>query len=195
VRPGNGRCSWGSGWSFSGWGCGLLFFGGLLDLAEDLGDLALERRELEFEDGAAGVEDDIDGCLEQMQVFADGLAHAALDAVAVDGLAHDLADGEADAGRADLFTWLKGAEGKEEGHLFRELLAARLVDALVVGVFAEAEGDSEHGGRLSSEFTVWRRCRGACQSRGKKGNRRSKFFISRIWAGLFFDRLQEFPKK
>jgi hypothetical protein len=141
----------------SGYGVasGLLLFGGLLDLTEDLGDLALEEGEFEVEDGAAGVKDDVHRGVEEVEVLADGLAQPSLDAVAVDGLAHDLADGEADAGRAGVLARRRGAEGEEVGHLFRELFAARLVDALVVGVFAKAEGAGEHGGALA--FSLLRR--------------------------------------
>lgn len=121
----------------------LLVLGELLDGAEDGGDLAVEEGEVEVDDGAAGVQDDVDGEGEEIEIVADGLAHAALDAVAVDGLAHDFADGKADAGAggvgvAERFAVCteRGAEAVEVAHLLGELLAADLVDALVVGVFA-----------------------------------------------------------
>ena len=124
-----------------------MFFGLLLNLAEDVGYLAGESGEVEVDDGAAGMEDDVDREAEGGEVGADGLAHAALDAVAVYGFAHDLAYGEADSGSGGVNGALgcfRGAEGEKEGHLLAELLAARLIDALVVGVFTEAEDD---GGR------------------------------------------------
>ena len=71
----------------------LLVVGELLDCAEDGCDFAVEQGEVEVDDGAAGVEDDVNRKGEEGEVFADGLAHAALDAVAIDGLAHDLTDG------------------------------------------------------------------------------------------------------
>ena len=39
----------------------VLFFRCLLDGAEDLRDFAVERGEVEVDDAAAGVEDDVDG--------------------------------------------------------------------------------------------------------------------------------------
>src|SRR5580704_11496663 len=141
-----GWVGWVRGWA-GNWGrrcsCGglllcllgrLLALGGLLDGAEDHGYLALEGGEFEVDDAAAGVENDVDGNGEGGEIFADGLAHAALDAVAVDGLAHDFAYGEADArtggvgvaeGRA-VGAELR-AQSEEVGHLLRELLAAGLV--------------------------------------------------------------------
>jgi hypothetical protein len=77
---------------------------------------------------------------------ADGFAEAALDAVAIDGLAEGLGDGEADAGAggegAAGFSIgpERGARGVEVGELLAELLATGLVDDLVVSVFAEAMG-------------------------------------------------------
>lgn len=111
-----------------------------MDGAEDLGYFAVECGEVKIDDAAAGVEDDVDGSLEQVDVAADGLAHAPLDAVTIDGLPHDFAYGEAYA-RGIGFSGECGARSDEEGHLARELFAARLIDALVVGVFAETEGE------------------------------------------------------
>lgn len=39
-------------------------------------------------------------------------------------------------------------KGKEVAHLLAELLAARLVDALVLGVFAKTKVGGDHGGVL-----------------------------------------------
>lgn len=71
--------------------------GGSLDEPEDGGDLAFKQGEVEIEDGAAGVENDVDRGAKQVEMSADRLAHAALDPVAVDCLAQNLAHGEADA--------------------------------------------------------------------------------------------------
>ena len=114
---------------------------GRLDAAEDCGDLALELGEVEVDDGAARMQDDVDGRGEQREGRADSLAQAALDAVAIDGFAERLGHGEADAraggGGASASA---GRECVEVGELLAELLAASLVDELVVGVFAEAVG-------------------------------------------------------
>ena len=75
-----------------------LLFGGGLDGAEDAGHLTLESGELEIDDAAARVEDYVDRRAKGGEIVADGLAHAAIDAIAIDGLAHDFTDGEADAG-------------------------------------------------------------------------------------------------
>jgi hypothetical protein len=130
-------------------------FGCLLDGAEDVGDLALEGGEIEIDDAAARMEDYVDGCAEGGEVFADGFAHTALDAIAIDGFAQDLADGEADAwgGDAGIAKWgaiwpKLRAEAEEKAHLLCKLLAAGFVDALIVGVFAKTEdrvGGGGHG--------------------------------------------------
>ena len=96
-----GHGGWGrlQGWSGGrggarGLGCRVV---GGLDAAEDGGDFALELGEVEVDDGAAGVEDDVDGRGEEGEGGADGFAQATLDAVAIDGLAEGFGDGEADA--------------------------------------------------------------------------------------------------
>ena len=69
---------------------------------------------------------------------ADGLAQAALDAVAVDGTAEGFGDGEADAGTGGVGTSFAWTEGVEVGDLFGELLTAGFIDQLIVSVFAQA---------------------------------------------------------
>jgi len=124
----------------------LLFFCCVLDGAEDAGYFAIEGGELEVDYAAAGMEDDVHGSAEGAEVFADGLAHAALDAVAIDGPAHDFAYGESHARACGLCATQRCTVGtelrtksEEVRHLLRELLAAGLVDALIIGVFAETE--------------------------------------------------------
>jgi hypothetical protein len=130
------------------WAFRLLLLSRLLDGAKDVGYFPLQRGEVEVDDAASGVEDDVHRSVERGQVFANDLPHAAFDAVAVDGLAHDFADGEADAGGVGVGVAEGGAvgpklraEGEEVAHLLAELFAAGLVDALVIGMFAQAEGD------------------------------------------------------
>ncbi len=114
--------------------------GGGLDAAEDGGDFALELGEVEVDDGAAGMQDDVDGGGELRESGADGLAQATLDAVAIDGLAEGLGNGEADARAGGGGTPVGWTRCVEVGELLAELLATGLVDELVVGVFAEAMG-------------------------------------------------------
>jgi hypothetical protein len=142
ARPGwgSGIASGGTGWPGSR--VELLFRGGL-DGAEDIGDFAVEGGELEVNYAPTRVQDDIDRSVEGGEIFADGLAHAALDSVAIDGLTHDFADGESDARACGVCVAKRGAvraklrtKNEEVRHLFCELLAAGFVDALIVGVFA-----------------------------------------------------------
>jgi len=68
-----------------------------LGLLEDTHDLGFQFHEVEREDDAAGMEDEIAAGGEQIDMAAEGLAEAALDAVALVSFAEDLAGGEADA--------------------------------------------------------------------------------------------------
>ena len=80
---------------------------------------------------------------------ANALAQAALDAIALHGIAEDLAHGEAYAGAGRVAPSVWRPEGEEEAELLGELLARTGINALVVGVFAEAEqgvgGGRSHG--------------------------------------------------
>src|SRR3954470_12911474 len=69
----------------------------LLNGAKYLRYFAVERSEVEIDDAAARMQDYINRAFERSDVAANGLAHAAFDAIPVDGLPHDLADGEPDA--------------------------------------------------------------------------------------------------
>ena len=119
----------------AGWGGAVI---GGLDGAEDGGDFALELGKVEIDDGAAGVEDNVDGRGEEGEGGADGLAEAALDAIVIDSLAKGFGDGEADAWAGGGGAAIRGARCVEVGELLAELLPASLVDELVVSVFAEA---------------------------------------------------------
>jgi hypothetical protein len=103
-----------------------------VDAGEDGGDFLLELLDVDFGGGAAWVEDYIYRHCEGGNVFADGGPHAALDSVADDCVAEGFWNCEADAG---LWFWTRSAE---PGHLAAVLAAAFFVDALEVGVFAEA---------------------------------------------------------
>ncbi len=132
---------------------GLRLSGGeLLYGAEDLGHLAVERGVVEVEDGAAWMEDDVDRAGQEAEMPTDERAEPPLDPVALMSLAEHLADGEADARGAGVGVAhglavgpKRWPERDEEAHLLRELLAARLIGLLVVGVFAEAVRLGEHG--------------------------------------------------
>lgn len=123
-----------------------------LDLAEDLGNFTLEDGEFKRKHGAAWMQDHIHGRLEQRQVFTDSFAHASLDAIAIDGLAQNFANSETDTRRTGFLPLDCGSKRKEVGHLLSELFTARLVNALIISMFAKAEGDGEHGGNLSSVY-------------------------------------------
>jgi hypothetical protein len=86
------------------------------------------------------VKDEIEARWKEIDVAAQSLAHAALDAVALVGLAHHFADGETDARRGGKicgfsFVRLRREEPAHRGGL---VLAAGCVGAHIVGVLAQA---------------------------------------------------------
>ena len=70
-----------------------------LGLLKDTHNLALELRKFHRENSAARVQDEVEARGQKIDMAAQSLAHAALDAVALVSLAHDFAYGEADARR------------------------------------------------------------------------------------------------
>jgi hypothetical protein len=149
----------------------LLLFRRALYGTKDVSYFALKGGELKVDYAATRVKDYVDRGIESGQVVADGLAHAPLDAVAIDGLAHHFADGEANAGAGDIdipqgrAVWSKlRTKGEEVRHLFCELLAAGFVDALVVGVFAKTkdDGSSSHTAGLDLSWSSIERVKGVC---------------------------------
>jgi hypothetical protein len=98
-----------------------------LDGAEDGGDFAFELGEIEVDDGAAGMQDNIYRRGEERECGADSLAHAALDAVAVDGFAESFGNSEADAGSDGVGSAVGGTQRVEVGELLAELLAAGFI--------------------------------------------------------------------
>jgi hypothetical protein len=143
----------------------LLLFCGDLDRAEDRGYFTFESAEFEVDNAAPGMKNDIYWGVERRQIVAYSFAHTALDAVAINCLAHYLANSETDARalgvcaaqqfaiRAEL-----RAQGEKVRHLFRELFAAGLVNALIVSVFSETEGDSSGG------HTAWLDLKGSSRA-------------------------------
>ena len=69
----------------------MLSFSGTLYGAKDVSNFALEHRKLEINDASARVKDNVYRSAERRKVMADGFTHATFDAVAIDGLPHDLA--------------------------------------------------------------------------------------------------------
>ncbi len=109
-----------------------------LDAAEDLRDLTLELRELEVDDGAAGMQDDVYRRSDERQLVADGFAHTPLDAVAVYGTAQGFGDCESNSWARGVASSALGANRIEVGDLLGKQFTARLVDELIVGVFAQS---------------------------------------------------------
>jgi hypothetical protein len=107
---------------------------------------------LEFagEDGASWVEDEVERWSEEIcGLLAEGGAHAALDAIAVDGFAEDFGDGEADAHASG---WGRGwLGGEKEGAKGSAAFAAVFIDALVVGVLFEEDGELGGHGLIVAE--------------------------------------------
>ncbi len=88
------------------------------------------------------MQDQIEAGRQHVDVMANDLAHAPLDAIAFVSFSQHLARGQANARpdgerNSDGFC-CGGAHGREPGHGSGELLAGGLVDALVIGVLAKA---------------------------------------------------------
>jgi len=115
-----------------------------LGLLKDTHNFALKLREFHREDGPARMEDEIKARGQKIDVAAQSLAHAALDAVALVSLAHDFAYGKADARRSGstrAFSCLRGClrrRRKKPAHRSGMPLAAGSVGAQIVGVLAQA---------------------------------------------------------
>jgi hypothetical protein len=89
--------------------------------------------------GPAWMEDQIAALRKQIHMAAQGLAHAALDAVAVVSPAQHLAGGEPDArARREGDQAFSGLLRQKPAHGARLALAAGSIGALIVGVLAEA---------------------------------------------------------
>ena len=102
---------------------------------KDTHDLGFKFREFDGEHSAAGMKDEIEAGGEQIDMAAQGLAHAALDAIALVGLAEHFACGEADA--AGRHARRSGCGSQKPAHRSGLALAARRISALIVSVFAQ----------------------------------------------------------
>ena len=102
--------------------------------------VAGEVGERDGEDGAAGVENQVDRSGQELKVEADGCAAATLDAIPHVGLAEGLGHGETDARAGGFGAAGGGAGGEEVGEMAGVLPAGQGVGVLVVGVLAEAVG-------------------------------------------------------
>jgi hypothetical protein len=109
---------------------------------KDTHNLRFKFRKFDGEDGTARMEDEIAAQRQQVYVAAQGLAHAALDAVAFMGFTKDLAGGEADARGCLAGRGVVGGgwrlRGQKPGHGRGLPLAAGRIGALIVGVLLEA---------------------------------------------------------
>jgi hypothetical protein len=107
---------------------------------EDLDNLTIQQREVEIQNSSTGVKNDIERAFEQSDIATHGFTHPALDSIPIHRLSHHLANGKANPWAGHIVASLRIARRDEVAHLPGELLAARLIDALVIGVFAEAKG-------------------------------------------------------
>ena len=123
-----------------------------LGLFKDTQNFPVKLREVDGEHDAARVQDEIEACGQELDVAAKSLAHAALDAVALVGLADDFTDSEADARRgwrgSAISGLLDGLRREEPAHGSGLALAGSSVGAHVVGVLAQA--------RVHQSFTLGR---------------------------------------
>ena len=98
------------------------------------------------------MQDDIDGQGEPGEVETHRLSHAALDAIALDGLAQHAAGGETHA-RALRHGVVRRSYPEEVAHRRREMLAALAIDALVIRVLAQT-GSAKIDGSLGHTLIV-----------------------------------------
>jgi hypothetical protein len=114
---------------FPGFGLGLL---------KDTDNLTLKLREFHGEDRAPRVQDEIETRRQKIDVSAQDLAHAALDAIALVGFAYDFANGEADARRGWSECFFSRLRRQKPAHRGRMPFAAGSVSAQIIGVLAQA---------------------------------------------------------
>jgi hypothetical protein len=113
-------------------------------LLKDTHNFALKLREFHRQDSAAWMQDEIEARWQKIDVSAQSLAHAALDAIALVSLTHDFADGKADAWRGRskrAFSCLRGCLRRwrqKPAHRSGMTLASSSVSAQIVGVLAQA---------------------------------------------------------
>jgi hypothetical protein len=107
---------------------------------EDMSDLTIQQGEVKIQNSSTGVKNDIERAFEQSDVTTHGFTHPALDSIPIHRLSHHLANGKPNPRAGPIVASLRIARRDEVAHLPGELLAARLIDALVIGVFAEAKG-------------------------------------------------------
>src|SRR5262249_23415689 len=106
-------------------------------LFKDTHDLGFEFREFHGEHHAARMEDEIAASGKKIDVAAQDLAHAALDAVTIMSFAQHLAGSKPDAGRCRLTAIHLCLWCEEPAHGCGLTLTRRGVGALVVGVPAQ----------------------------------------------------------
>ena len=122
-----------------------------LGLFKDTQNLSLKLREFHGEHDAAGVQDEIEARGQEIDMAAERLAHAALDAIALMGLADHLTYSEANARNSRSSCALDCLRGQEPAHGGGLALAGGSVGAQVVGMLAQARIRQSLGlGRLGS---------------------------------------------
>ena len=105
-------------------------------LHKDTHDLGLQFRKIEHKYGTAGMKNQIRCRREEIQMAAKRLAHASLDAIALVGLAQDLAYGEPEPWRM----WSCAGLGSEKPtHGCGLVLARASVSALEISMVAQAK--------------------------------------------------------
>jgi hypothetical protein len=110
-----------------------IFLSGLFNGREDFGNLALQSGKLRRKHRPAGMQYYIDVPRERGQIEPNGFAHAALDAIAIDGLTQN-----APGRKADARTYARAGRSLREKvcHRGRKVFAASLIHALIIRVFS-----------------------------------------------------------
>jgi hypothetical protein len=110
-------------------------------LPEDTQNLGCQFHEIHVHDRTPRMQDEIDACGQLMQMPAYGLAHAALDAIALMSFAQHLADSQPHTRTVANHCTYSGAQrsitrGKKPRHGGGKLLTGDLVNTLVISVLA-----------------------------------------------------------
>ncbi len=122
---------------------------------EQSADRALQLDKIQIDDATTGMQNDVHRRGQPRQRAANGGAHAALDPVAINGLAERLGNGEADPRARRRRLPIALPQQIKTGDLFAKPAASGLIDVLVVGVFGQAMrvGRDGHGDRLGFRKT------------------------------------------
>jgi hypothetical protein len=119
-------------------------------------DLCFKFGEFEGKDDAARMQDEVEAPGQQIDMAAESLSHAALDAIAFMGFAQHFADGETNARACGLAGERLGSEKPAHGRGLA--FAGGGVGALIIGVLPQAQR-RERGARGWLGWGVHRECR------------------------------------